>query len=209
MLEPRFFAGLHVEHRQRRIRLADLLPHRARDRRRARRRPRESSGPVFRAGSYGYDRNAYGDGLSSRTLNSRKSLTMPITVIHWFCSSSSSRKRWPITSVRFGHSRFANTPLTIATPDRALPFGVGEVATGEQRHVQRLEHVRRDAEVRERRLLPGLHRHTFGNDAAPRSRRCSNGTMFDAEAGDDARQRLDAAHDVVHAAEPSRRAASY
>src|SRR5205809_2415811 len=38
--------------------------------------------PVFGAGSYGYDTNAYGDGFPSRTENNRKSGTSPTIVIH-------------------------------------------------------------------------------------------------------------------------------
>jgi len=77
--------------------------------------------PVFRCGSYGYGRNAYGEGFPSRTENSRKSDTVPITVIQSFCLFSSSRNRCPTTPVRLGHSRLANTPLTMATPERAIP----------------------------------------------------------------------------------------
>src|SRR6266498_5898737 len=41
--------------------------------------------PVLRVGSYGYEMNAYGDGLPSLTEKRRKSLTTPITVIHSGC----------------------------------------------------------------------------------------------------------------------------
>src|SRR5437870_1572301 len=77
--------------------------------------------PVFRVGSYGYDTNAYGDGLPSRAVNNRKSLTTPTIVIHWLGLSFRRRNRCPTGSILFGQRRFAKTPLTIATPDRPCP----------------------------------------------------------------------------------------
>ena len=61
--------------------------------------------PVFRAGSYSYGRNAYGDGLPSRTENRRKSLTTRIPVFsassqgllicQQICSLAICRIVWP------------------------------------------------------------------------------------------------------------------
>src|SRR5438093_11019472 len=73
--------------------------------------------PVFLNGSYGYGTNAYGDGLPSRTVNRRKSPTVPMTVIQSACGSLVGLKRWPTTFARFGQRRLANTWFTIATRD--------------------------------------------------------------------------------------------
>ena len=88
---------------------------------RRRRRRRESSARCCAPGRTDTARTRTATACRRARENSRKSLTTPMTVIHSFCLSSSSRNRWPTTSLRFGHIRFANTPLTIATPDRPCP----------------------------------------------------------------------------------------
>ncbi len=92
-----------------------------------------------------------------------------MTVIHCFCLSSSRRKRWPITSVRFGHSRFANTPLTIATADRPCPSASVKSRPATSGTLSVFSRCGVTPKYETFGSWPVGERHAFGNDRATRS----------------------------------------